>query len=296
MLEKRFAAIAPQAFTADGTSVGVVTIANTSLFKVKQRIILASGAEPNLELEVKQVLSPTTMVVGPVTGSITAVADISAYLVSDGANVFANQQKRPTIIADEFERAVYDEEPTVAKRVVLVDEFGNKYNSGNKLPVDATFSGSITVGEVSQGDPNTLSNAWPVKVTDGTNPLVVNSDGSINVNIASSTSEPGLSIAHNEITSVGASSETTIITVTAPPGGQRVEKIEVSGDTVALFRVKVNGTTIVNKRSWWTAFNQTFDFENFVNGLFLTSGQVLTVTVYHDRPYLGAFEATIMSL
>jgi hypothetical protein len=41
----------------------------------------------------------------------------------------------------------------------------------NPMPTSATFSGSITIGTVGQGAPNTLANGWPVKITDGLNIL-----------------------------------------------------------------------------------------------------------------------------
>lgn len=294
--EKRFAAVPTQIFTANGGANGSVSIADTSLFKVKQQVVITATGQQNLELEVKKVLSPTSMIVGPITGSINTFTDISAYTTAASANIFANEQKRPTIIDHEFERAVYEEEPAVAKRVILVDQFGNKYDDDNPLPTSATFTGSISVGQVDQGDPNTNANAWPVKVTDGTDTLGINPDGSINVNVAGSSSASGLTINHNEITSVASGVETTITTVIVPIGGLRVFKIEVSGDTIALFRIKVNGSTVINKRSWWADFNPTFNFEDFANGLLLTFGQTLTVTVEHTRPFLGAFEATVMSV
>lgn len=179
-LEKRFAAVPPQLFTVNGTANGVVTITDSSLFKVKQVVIVASTARSNLELEVKNVMSPTEIVVGPRTGNIFATTDISAYLTTDGANIFANEQKRPVITADEFERATYEEEPTVAKRAILVDEFGNKITQSNPLPTTAVVNlGNISIGTVGQGAPNTAANAWPVKVTDGTDTLSVNPDGSL---------------------------------------------------------------------------------------------------------------------
>lgn len=278
MFEKRFAAVPAQVFTADGGANGSVSVADTSLFKVKQQVIVTATGQPNLDaLEVKKVLSPTSMIVGPSTGSINTFTNLSAYTVLAGASIQANEQKRPTIGADDFERAVYEEEPTVAKRVILVDEFGNKYSEANPLPTSATFSGAISVGEVDQGEPNTDDKAWPVK-------------------IVGDTSAPGVSVSHNEITSVASGVETTVMTITPPVGGMRVFKIEVSGDTVAHFRVKLNGTVLFNKRSWWTSFNQTFDFQDFANGLFLNPGQVITVTVTHTRPFLGSFEATAMSI
>lgn len=169
MLEKRFAAVPIQVFTANGGVDGSITIADTSLFKVKQRVTISATGQVNQELEIKKIISSTALVLGPTTGSIFTFTDLSAYTVASGANLFAIEQKRPTITADDFERAVYEEEPTVAKRMILVDEFGNRITQSNPLPTSATFSGGITVGSVDQGAPNTAANAWPVKPTDGVN-------------------------------------------------------------------------------------------------------------------------------
>jgi len=153
-------------------------------------------------------------------------------------------------------------------------------------------TGSATVYlDASQAGPE----VQPTTLTFGPNTAVVNSDGSLDVNIVQSVSLPGLTVSHNEITSIASGVETTIITVTASVSPIRVQKVEVSGENVALFRVKVGGVTISDKRSWWGCFNQTFDYEDFENGLLLNIGQVLTVTVLHNRPTLANFEATVLS-
>lgn len=54
-----------------------------------------------------------------------------------------------------------------------------KVNPDGSIDVNATFAG--TIGTVDQGNPNTISNAWPVLITDGTDSINVNPDGSINV-------------------------------------------------------------------------------------------------------------------
>lgn len=51
-------------------------------------------------------------------------------------------------------------------------------------------SASATSVIANQGTPNTNANGWPVKVTDGTDVLAVNGDGSINVVIASGLANP----------------------------------------------------------------------------------------------------------
>jgi len=297
MLEKRFYAVPPQSFTADGTANGVVTIAGNacSLFKVKQKVILTATGLPNLLLEIKEIDGNDNIQVGPIAGTlnvnnnpniqsqntgISARTNISAYTVGLGAAIFADEQKRPSIDMIEIQRAVYSEEPTCAQRGILVDDCGDTYNSANPFPV--AFDGTVTIGDVS--------------IVEGGNTMTVNPDGSINVNIETSISTPGLLLFHNDITSVASGIETTVITVTAPSGGLRIEKIDVSGDNVAWYRVRVNGIEIYSKRSWWCDFNIGFNFENFANGYLLTSGQVLTVTCYHTSPYLGNFEATVLAL
>ena len=308
-LEKRFIAVPPQLFTADGTSSGVITIAADacSLFKVKQRVILWATGLPNLELEIKRIDNAGNIQVGPipdgkpgVNTSIDARTDISAYTIALGAFIFANEQKRPSIDYAEIWRAVYDEEPAVRLRTGLVDECGNSINDTNPLPVAATFDGTVQVGDIRitacDNDPKPGDMHSSVRISDCTNDLGINPDGSINVNIVSSSNTPGLILAHNEISAVAAGVESTIITLVAPAGGYRIQKVEVSGDNYAIFRVKLNGATMVDRRSWWCEFNETFNFEDFINGLMLTSGQTLTVTVLHNRPYVGSFETTVMYL
>ena len=306
MYEKKFKALAPQALTANGTSIGSLKIADPGLVKVKQKIRLSANTLPDLDLEIKRVEEDDTIFVGEVSKPIDNRTDISAYTIALSAAIsWPEDQKRPNITADEFERAVYEEEPTVAKRVVLVDKLGKKYATDNPLPVQLS-DGQINIGTVNaelevalshkDNTPHPGDVADSVRIGDGTDEMAVNPDGSINVNIVQSPTVPldGLTISHNEISSVSASVETNIISLVAPSNNYRITKIEVSGDNVAHYRVKVNGSTIVNKRTYWSGFNETFNFEDFQNGLKLSIGDILTVTVVHSRPMLGSFEATVM--
>lgn len=151
MLEKRLGAVPPQAFTADGTDKGLVTLADTRYFKVKQKVILIGATLPNLNLEVKQVIDSTKLLVGPINEDIKDYSDISAYTTALTSFIYANEQKRPSVPLEEFWRAVYDEEPTVALRNILVDKFGNKIDSVtdnygiNRLAVDGQFHAEVDV-------------------------------------------------------------------------------------------------------------------------------------------------------
>jgi hypothetical protein len=160
MLEKRLAAVSPQSFIINGGSDGSVTVNDTSLFKVKQEVILSASSLSNLDqIEVKRIVSPNVMYVGPKGGNIDSRIDVSAYTVALGATIFANEQKRPSIPFEEFTRAVYEEEPVVAQRSVLVDKYGNKYDNSNPMPVNAT----VSIGDV-QVDLNGFSSLNPDSV------------------------------------------------------------------------------------------------------------------------------------
>jgi len=142
MFEKRWAAVPPQLFIADGTTNGEIQIVGSAchFFKVKQQVYLSATSLPNLDkIEIKKIVNGV-ITVGPCAGSIHATVDVSAYTTALGATITANEQKRSSVPFEEFTRAEYEEEPVVAKRVILVDECGNKYNESNPLPVEATVN------------------------------------------------------------------------------------------------------------------------------------------------------------
>jgi len=140
MFEKRLPLVSVRAFTANGDTLGRVTTTQAQNFKVKQQVILSSNTVGQQRLEVKRVESATVLYVGPISTPITTRSDISAYLVADSASIQAPEQPRPSIPEQEIERLTYEEEPVIARRVVLVDELGNKINASNPLPVDATVT------------------------------------------------------------------------------------------------------------------------------------------------------------
>lgn len=128
MLEKRFAAVTPQFFMADGAPNGVIKVVYSGFFKVKQQIIIRSNTQgPTTDLEIKRIPDINTIEIGP-KGKIDAREDLSMYTVAGGAVIFANEQVRPSIPQEEVIRAVYEEEPVVAYRVIGVDQNGNTVN------------------------------------------------------------------------------------------------------------------------------------------------------------------------
>jgi hypothetical protein len=140
-IERIWKQIDPVPFTVDGTEGGIVTVEDTACFKVKMAVVLkADGTEPK-RYEVKRVLSKIQLVLGPERDSIQKRSDISAYTVALNSTIEAPEQERPKIPPADYERAVYEEEPTVAKRVVDVDKYGDIYTFDNPKPVtEAGFS------------------------------------------------------------------------------------------------------------------------------------------------------------
>jgi hypothetical protein len=143
MFEKRLAAVPAQLFIANGNTggMGAIMIASDpiDLFKVKQKVFVSASGLNILSLEIKQI-SNGIIFVGPlpspgVAGGISARADLSAYTVAAGANIYADEQKRPSIDNAEINRAVYEEEPAVALRTILVSSSGQVVNTNNPLPI-----------------------------------------------------------------------------------------------------------------------------------------------------------------
>lgn len=123
--EKKWSAIDPLSFTADGTNLGVVTVDDACIFRAKQKVFLESSTQSKRQYEVRTILSNTQFTVGEIGSKFDCLADVSSFLVSDNAQVSALEQPRPTITPDETLRYTYEEEPVVARRSVLVDKLGN---------------------------------------------------------------------------------------------------------------------------------------------------------------------------
>lgn len=190
MFEKRWAAVLPQSFTSNGTTDGVLTVADSSLFKVKQQVNIIADTLSNLNLEIKSIPDKNTICVGPVSGNINARSDISAYTTALFAAITANEQKRSSVPQEEVFRAVYEEEPTTALRNVIVDKHGNKIDTDNPFPVRLS-DGSVNIGSVNaelevqlshvDNYPDAGDVADSVRIGDGVDELAINADGSVNI-------------------------------------------------------------------------------------------------------------------
>ncbi len=170
--EKRFYAILPQAFTADGTSDGIITVADTYCWKVGQIVTVVSSASPPRRLKIKAVLSETIIKVGDIKTPIYKFIDVSDLLVADSAmieliddSINSGSQasnRRPTIDLHEIQRQVYEEEPTIALRSHLVDFLGRSYCPDNRLPVDA----NVTITDLNATLPKIVNIPVPLSGTE----------------------------------------------------------------------------------------------------------------------------------
>jgi hypothetical protein len=158
-IEKSWSAVAPQLFTADGTALGIVTVASTAGFKVKQTVVVVNPpvfpatVPTQKQVQVKRVISSTQLIVGPLLSSLQPAykqegasllsrrEDISAFTVALGAYIYAEEQPKAVLKPDDIIQAVYDQEPAVAIRTTGVDQFGNYYTSTNPFPVNVITGG-----------------------------------------------------------------------------------------------------------------------------------------------------------
>jgi hypothetical protein len=153
--QHKLPAIPPQPFLANGTVDGQVSIAQPGLFKVGQDVVIGSSVLPSLQAEIKRIVSGIIFV-GPIDNNPDSRLDISAY-GAGSSFIFANEQLRPFIPKDELipnfrlEDYEFEEEPTVARRSILVDAEGEKISvvvvSGvRRLAVDTSVSiSSVTI-------------------------------------------------------------------------------------------------------------------------------------------------------
>lgn len=149
-IEKSWPAVAPQLLTADGTSLGVVTVADSSGFKVKQQIVISATGLPDVTAKIMRFISPTQFYVGPTSPGagqgLTQRIDISLYTLLLGAFIYAQEQPKVTIRPDDIWQAVYRQEPGTTLGVEIDDKWGNPIDSvigadgKTRLAVDAEVS------------------------------------------------------------------------------------------------------------------------------------------------------------
>jgi hypothetical protein len=288
-MEKKWSEVPPQTLTANGTTLGVVVIADTVGFYIKQVACLtnSSGPSSNLPVQIKRILNTTTMIVGLVDNKIASFAalDISAYTTAAGSQIGAQSQNKNSIPDGDHYLAIYEGDQINADRVIGVDQYGRFYNKNNPLPVG--FDGTISIGEVEV-------------VGSNGNIIEPNPDGSINVNIVS-TPSPGNTVInqYSEANSVGSGITTLVLQYTVPlvDTNAVLQRISVAGENIAKWTVFWNATQIDTRRTFYGNLNEYFEFTTGgSDGFVLQPGDTIKVYVLHMKPYVADFEARIQVL
>jgi hypothetical protein len=144
--ERTWVAIGPTSVTADGQENGILTVEDTGGYKVKMKVTLQSDSFQQRRYEIKQILSRTEMRLGEVGTNHNSRADLTDWVLVDNPILKSPEQDRPNIPPADYERAVYEEEPIMAKRVVPVDRFGNTYgksHEGQQQIIEGSITGSV---------------------------------------------------------------------------------------------------------------------------------------------------------
>jgi hypothetical protein len=126
-----------------------ITVSSTKGLHTKQKVTLRLGANALTDIEIKRVLSDTEIQVGPLGAEMGNIINPVAY---NGGTLEMSEQERNKVGNEITFRAVYEEEPAVALRTLMVDRMGAYIDSVvdgsgiNRLAVDTVVSvGDIAV-------------------------------------------------------------------------------------------------------------------------------------------------------
>jgi len=129
-------------FISNGTIRGTFQVSDYAGLYVKQLINLTSTTKPSLQVQIKRIDDNGTIYVGGPTEEISHRIDISAYLVTDSATLFAPEQLKTRIKKEDQDQASYESEPINARRVIGVDAHGKAWSDTNPMP---TTSGGTSL-------------------------------------------------------------------------------------------------------------------------------------------------------
>lgn len=162
-------------------------------------------------------------------------------------------------------------------------------DNGASITVDGTvaISGTVTVTATDLDIRDLTHVSDSVKVGDGTDFLAINTDGSINVVMQSST---GTAIANYDQAAALASAASDNHDYTASGGTFEPTSVSVSGESLGTFTILANAVTIAILRTSVENPNAVYEFPD---GFSIADTQVLRVTRTNDSNKAHNFESTI---
>lgn len=159
-------------------------------------------------------------------------------------------------------------------------------NNGNTLVVNN--DGSINVNGGGGGSSQ-------VEIINGSNTANVTSNGSLQVvNVPSGTP---ISL-YNEITGVAMGATQTILTYTVPGSTTLIlTRVMVSGDSIGDIELNFNSTTNNRAQLYYTSFNVNLEYSNAQGGYSLPSGTVIDVIITNRSSQgTGIFRANLQGV
>jgi hypothetical protein len=146
----------------------------------------------------------------------------------------------------------------------------------------ATFAGGEVDLKISAADGDSIL------LSDGTNSVKVNPDGSIDVNVL--TQSGTVLNLYQEVTNVPSGVGTSILSYTMLEDG-KINQVIVAGTNIATYEVLV-GSDVIDKAYTYFggSMNHSFDMGK---GISVLAGQTVTVRVTHNRPSVGDFNCRL---
>jgi len=173
---------------------------------------------------------------------------------------------------------------------------GTKLTTATQIGIKVGLDVNV-INEVDIEDLDASKDNVAIHDSDG-DELEINPDGSITTTSTVSINSKGLK-KYNEVMSVASGVETLVVSYTALAGRRTfLQKAFGSGDNIAKYKVKINGTTIDFKRTnFGSDLNADFFFDGELNsGLEVNVGDVITITALHNRGGVSDFNAKIQYL
>ena len=145
--ERILVSLPPVLLTAQGTNLGRIVVTDNEYFKVNQIVVIGDPILPHVQAKVKRIDSPTQMVLGPVDKSVSSkdTLDLSAYGIT--SFIYAKEQIKSYPSIKEMDESAFEQEPTMARRTVLVDKYGRIYDS--VLSPDGTLKIPVDISNIS---------------------------------------------------------------------------------------------------------------------------------------------------
>lgn len=173
-------------------------------------------------------------------------------------------------VTNEFQALRIDDEGRL-----LVDAAVSIQNIDLTVDIDATDGDSIGLYGYENGDTNFVT------------PINVTSEGFFKVVQAGN---EDMSVIYDEGTFSGGI-EHTVVDFTVAPGAEfNMNRVSGTGRTDAIWRVKINGSTIESKRNNWSERNVNFIYSK---GLPLNAGDTVSLTIEHAQLTSKPFSGTI---